>query len=336
VIGIFERFSDKARAAQNWAFLVALRENQLEVGLNHLLAGIQCANPAMFTGVDVGQLGFSPLDVSDVEKVQQEMQKLYIRAQISCAAKKPDEARAFSFPFAPASKLVLEAAGDGANSLGARTIGTPHLLWGVFKADSEMRAKLERVNLNESRILSFCREYKEENEGMSVRETIDDMRGRKFRSGIGYDLHRLAEGRKLIVGGIELPFDKGSVGHSDGDVLAHALCDALLGAAGLGDIGTHFPDTDPMWKGANSLRFLEHARKLLDEKLFVIEHVDAVVILEKPKLGPHFPKMREALAGALSVPTGKIHLKAKTNEGVDAVGRGEAIAAHVVATLSQP
>ena len=155
------------------------------------------------------------------------------------------------------------------------------------------------------------------------------------RCGIGYDLHRLAEGRKLIVGGIELPFDKGSVGHSDGDVLAHALCDALLGAAGLGDIGTHFPDTNPKWKGANSLRFLEHARKLLDEKLFVIEHVDAVVVLEKPKLSPHFPRMREALAGALSVPTDKIHLKAKTNEGVDAVGRGEAIAAHVVATLSQ-
>jgi len=155
------------------------------------------------------------------------------------------------------------------------------------------------------------------------------------RCGIGYDLHRLAEGRKLIVGGIELPFDKGSVGHSDGDVLAHALCDALLGAAGLGDIGTHFPDTDPKWKGANSLRFLEHARELLDEKHFAIEHVDAVVILEKPKLGPHFPKMREALARALSVSVDHIHLKAKTNEGVDAVGRGEAIAAHVVATLSK-
>jgi 2-C-methyl-D-erythritol 2,4-cyclodiphosphate synthase len=155
------------------------------------------------------------------------------------------------------------------------------------------------------------------------------------RCGIGYDLHRLAEGRRLIVGGIELPFDKGSVGHSDGDVLAHALCDALLGAAGLGDIGTHFPDSDPKWKGANSLRFLEHARKLLDEKQFAIEHVDAVVILEKPKLGPHFAKMRTALAGALGVSTDRIHLKAKTNEGVDAVGRGEAIAAHVVATLSK-
>jgi 2-C-methyl-D-erythritol 2,4-cyclodiphosphate synthase len=154
------------------------------------------------------------------------------------------------------------------------------------------------------------------------------------RTGIGYDLHRLETGRKLIVGGIELPFDKGPVGHSDGDVLAHALCDALFGAAGLGDIGTHFPDTDPKWKGANSLIFLEHAKKLLAEKNLAIEHVDAVVITEKPKLGPHFPKMREALARALGVPAEKIHLKAKTNEGVDAIGRGEAIAAHVVATLA--
>jgi len=153
------------------------------------------------------------------------------------------------------------------------------------------------------------------------------------RCGIGYDLHRLEEGRPLIVGGIELPFDKGPAGHSDGDVLAHAVCDALLGAAGLGDIGTHFPDSDPKWKGANSLLFLEHAKKLLEEKKLAIEHVDAVVILEKPKLGPHFPKMREALAKSLGVPLEKIHLKAKTNEGVDAVGRGEAIAAHVVATL---
>jgi 2-C-methyl-D-erythritol 2,4-cyclodiphosphate synthase len=155
------------------------------------------------------------------------------------------------------------------------------------------------------------------------------------RCGIGYDLHRLAEGRKLIVGGVELPFEKGPVGHSDGDVLAHALCDALLGGAGLGDIGTHFPDTDAKWKGANSLLFLEHAKRLLDEKHFAIEHVDAVVITEKPKLVPHFPKMREALAKALGIPAEKIHLKAKTNEGVDAIGRGEAIAAHVVATLTQ-
>jgi 2-C-methyl-D-erythritol 2,4-cyclodiphosphate synthase len=154
-----------------------------------------------------------------------------------------------------------------------------------------------------------------------------------FRCGIGYDLHRLSDGRKLIIGGIEVPFDKGPVGHSDGDVVAHALCDALFGAAGLGDIGTHFPDSDPKWKDANSMQFLEHARKLLDQKHLRIEHVDAVVILERPKLGPHFPKMRETLAKSLGVPQEKIHLKAKTNEGVDAVGRGEAIAAYVVATV---
>jgi 2-C-methyl-D-erythritol 2,4-cyclodiphosphate synthase len=154
------------------------------------------------------------------------------------------------------------------------------------------------------------------------------------RCGIGYDLHRLVQGRKLIIGGIEVPFEKGPAGHSDGDVVAHAVCDALLGAAGLGDIGKHFPDTDPKWKGANSLLFLEHAQKLLNENKFAIEHIDVVVILERPKLGPHFPKMREALAKSLNVTAEKVHLKAKTNEGVDAVGRGEAIACHVVATLS--
>jgi 2-C-methyl-D-erythritol 2,4-cyclodiphosphate synthase len=155
------------------------------------------------------------------------------------------------------------------------------------------------------------------------------------RAGIGYDLHRLAEGRKLIVGGIELPFPKGSVGHSDGDVLAHALCDALLGAAGLGDIGTHFPDTDPKWKDASSLRFLEHMRHLLAEHGFRIVHIDATVITEKPKLGPHFPAMREALAKSLAIAPSMINLKAKTNEAVDAIGRGEAIAAQAVATLDR-
>ena len=153
-------------------------------------------------------------------------------------------------------------------------------------------------------------------------------------SGIGYDLHRLSEGRKLIIGGIEIPFEKGSVGHSDGDVLAHALCDALLGAACLGDIGTHFPDTDPKWKGASSLLFLDHSRKLLADRRLRIVHVDAIVICERPKLGPHFPAMRAALAKSLGITTDEINLKAKTNEGVDAIGRGDAIAAHVIATVS--
>src|SRR5271170_3159390 len=144
--------------------------------------------------------------------------------------------------------------------------------------------------------------------------------------GIGYDLHRLVEGRKLMIGGVEVPFDKGSLGHSDGDVLSHALCDALLGAAGLGDIGAHFPDTDPKWKDASSLIFLEHIRKLLGDRRFRIVNLDAIVVCERPKLGPHFPAMRAAMAKALGITTAEINLKAKTNEGVDAVGRGEAIA----------
>lgn len=154
------------------------------------------------------------------------------------------------------------------------------------------------------------------------------------RTGIGYDLHRLETGRKLIIGGLEVPFEKGPVGHSDGDVLAHAICDAVLGAAGLGDIGKHFPDTDPQWKGSSSLLFLTHLRKLIGDQQSRIEHIDAVVILERPKLGPHFPAMRQALATALGVSAEQVHLKAKTNEGVDAVGRGEAIACYAVATLS--
>ena len=153
------------------------------------------------------------------------------------------------------------------------------------------------------------------------------------RAGIGYDLHRLAEGRKLILGGVELPFPKGPVGHSDGDALAHAICDAILGAAGLGDIGTHFPDTDPKWKGASSLRFLERVGEMLAERDFRITHIDAVVITEKPKLGPHFPAMRESLAKSLGMAASSINLKAKTNEGVDAIGRGEAIAAQAIVTL---
>ena len=153
------------------------------------------------------------------------------------------------------------------------------------------------------------------------------------RSGIAYDLHRLEGGRKLILGGVELVFDKGPAGHSDGDVLSHAICDALLGAAGAGDIGTHFPDTDPQWKGASSLVFLQHARKLIDSRGLRISHIDAVVITEKPKLVPHFPAMKETLARALGIQPAQINLKAKTNEGVDAIGRGEAIAAHAIATL---
>jgi 2-C-methyl-D-erythritol 2,4-cyclodiphosphate synthase len=155
-----------------------------------------------------------------------------------------------------------------------------------------------------------------------------------IRAGIGYDLHRLSAGRKLILGGIDVPFDKGPLGHSDGDVLSHAICDALLGAAGLGDIGTHFPDSDPQWKGASSLVFLRRISIQLAAGNFAIVHIDAIVVLEQPRLGPHFPAMRESLARALEISPEMLNLKAKTHEGTGEIGRGEAIAAHAVATLS--
>ena len=154
------------------------------------------------------------------------------------------------------------------------------------------------------------------------------------RCGIGYDLHRLAEGRKLIIGGMEIPFDKGPVGHSDGDVVAHAMVDALLGAAGLGDIGTHFPDTDPKWKGANSLVFLRHARGLATERGFRVVHVDATVILERPKLKEYRQAIRESLAAALGLGVDRVSVKFKTAEGMGSVGERRAAESQAIVTLA--
>jgi 2-C-methyl-D-erythritol 2,4-cyclodiphosphate synthase len=154
-----------------------------------------------------------------------------------------------------------------------------------------------------------------------------------FRIGLGNDLHRLAPGRKLILGGVRIPFGKGPEGHSDGDALAHAVCDALLGAAALGNIGTHFPDSSPKWRGASSLLFLRHTRRLLTGAGYAIVNVDATIGLERPKLAPYIPKMRRELAGALGIKTEQVSVKAKTGEGVDAVGRGEAIRADALALI---
>jgi 2-C-methyl-D-erythritol 2,4-cyclodiphosphate synthase len=153
------------------------------------------------------------------------------------------------------------------------------------------------------------------------------------RVGIGYDLHRLVEGRRLVLGGIEIPFEKGLLGHSDSDVLTHAICDALLGAAALGDIGSHFPDTDPRFRGAASLDLLSAVVDLISGRGLTISNVDAIIIAERPKLAPHIQAMRERLADVLGVELNRVSIKAKTNEGLDAVGRGEAMAAQAVALL---
>jgi 2-C-methyl-D-erythritol 2,4-cyclodiphosphate synthase len=154
------------------------------------------------------------------------------------------------------------------------------------------------------------------------------------RIGIGYDIHRLVEGRKLVLGGVEIPFEKGLLGHSDSDVLAHAICDALLGAAALGDIGTHFPDSDPRWSGASSLEFLAHVVELVVNKGYRVANVDATVIAERPKLAPHIQAIRETLASVLRIDVDQVNVKAKTNEGLESVGCGEAMAAQAILLLA--
>jgi len=151
--------------------------------------------------------------------------------------------------------------------------------------------------------------------------------------GFGSDVHRLAPGRKLILGGVHIPFDRGPLGHSDGDALAHAICDALLGASSLGDIGHHFPDSSPRWKGAPSLDFLRQVRLLLRERGFATVNVDSTIELEKPRLAPFIDRMRAKVARALGITVDQVSVKAKSGEGMGEIGRGEAIRAEAVALI---
>ena len=156
-----------------------------------------------------------------------------------------------------------------------------------------------------------------------------------MRIGHGYDVHRLVEGRRLILGGVDIPWERGLLGHSDADVLTHAVMDALLGAAGLGDIGTHFPDTDPAYAGADSMKLLAHVVELLREQGFSVGNVDATVLAQRPKLAPHIPAMRDNLARVMGVSPDRVNVKATTEEGLGFTGSGEGIAAHAVALIEQ-
>ena len=155
----------------------------------------------------------------------------------------------------------------------------------------------------------------------------------EIRIGHGYDVHRLTEGRKLILGGVEIPWEKGLLGHSDADVLLHAVTDALLGAAGLGDIGRHFPDTDPDLEGIDSMILLKKAVEMLDDKGYSVGNVDATVIAQKPKLAPYIDRMRDGIAGALRVAPQKVNVKATTEEHLRFTGREEGISAHAVCVI---
>lgn len=154
-----------------------------------------------------------------------------------------------------------------------------------------------------------------------------------MRIGMGYDVHRLVEDRKLILGGVEIAYEKGLLGHSDADVLVHAVMDALLGASALGDIGKHFPDTDPAYKGISSILLLEHVGKLLRDNGFVIGNIDATIIAQKPKMAPHILKMRENMAAALNIDLNQINVKATTEEGLGFTGTGEGISSQAICLL---
>ena len=154
-----------------------------------------------------------------------------------------------------------------------------------------------------------------------------------MRVGLGYDVHRLVEDRDLILGGVKIPYEKGLLGHSDADVLLHAISDALLGAAALGDIGKHFPDTDPKYKGADSLKLLEHVGKLLEEKNYQIINIDATIIAQRPKMAPHIPQMVKNVAAVLKLDVDQVNIKATTEEGLGFTGTGEGISSQAICSI---
>lgn len=155
-----------------------------------------------------------------------------------------------------------------------------------------------------------------------------------MRIGMGYDVHKLTENRELILGGVKIPYEKGLLGHSDADVIVHAIMDAILGAAALGDIGTHFPDTDSAYKGVSSIELLKYVATLIDEKMYIIENIDATIIAQSPKLSGYIPQMVENVAQALKVSVTCVNIKATTEEGLGFTGNGEGISAQAICSLN--
>lgn len=296
---MFESFDEEARRCIFMARLAASLDKSKTIGLPQLVAGIRKESPGLFRGVDWQK--------STLKLARLTPENLHQASQASV-----------DIPLDAKAKRALAASPEVAKKSGGR-ITSAHLLAAVLSVDAKLRKQLQKAGLSK--------------ESTGTKSATARAKPAVSRSGIGYDLHRLAEKRKLMIGGMEVPFEKGTVGHSDGDVLCHAICDALLGAASMGDIGTHFPDTDERWRGVSSLVFLRQVRQYLERKNWKIAHIDAVVVAERPKLGPHFPNMRTALAKSLGISAEQINLKAKTHEGLGEIGRGEAVAAHVIATI---
>lgn len=224
-------------------------------------------------------------------------------------------------PFSDAAKKGFRRTLEFAEQCQSPAITLQHLLVGLARQDPAIGRLLAKKRVKPEGLAS------------PDEQPARPVPAAPFRVGIGYDYHRLVEGRKLVLGGVEIPFRKGLAGHSDGDVLTHAICDALLGAAALGDLGQHFPDSDPRWKGVNSLELLTRVAELVGGKGLRVAQVDSVVVAQEPKLAPYFSAMRERLARTLGLEPAQVNVKAKTTEGLEAVGRGEAMAAQAIVLL---
>ena len=208
--------------------------------------------------------------------------------------------------------------------------GVLFVLFGAYIAVQGIKGLRKKQDSTESQ------PEKEETEVQEIekKEETESRDGEEImRIGLGDDVHRLTEGRKLILGGVEIPYEKGLLGHSDADVLLHAVMDALLGAAALGDIGKHFPDTDDAYKGASSMKLLAKVGELIEQEVYVISNIDATIIAQKPKMAPYIEKMRENIAGVLRIDKSQVNVKATTEEGLGFTGTGEGISAQAVACL---
>ena len=230
-------------------------------------------------------------------------------------------------------KLLVDSLKDHPNNYvfyaGA---GVVFVIIGIFWL-GKYGSKLIKKEYQDDSVMGQLKDKEEQSEEAETEEAETKEGEEYMRVGMGYDVHKLVDGRDLILGGVKIPYEKGLLGHSDADVLLHAVMDALLGAAALGDIGKHFPDTDPAYEGASSIKLLEEVGKLIDEKLYVIGNIDATIIAQRPKMAPHIEQMRKNVAEALHIEVEQVNIKATTEEGLGFTGTGEGISSQAIASL---
>jgi 2-C-methyl-D-erythritol 2,4-cyclodiphosphate synthase len=322
---LWSRLTSEARKAFVHAHKEAERRHVQLIGTDYLLLGILMVDDGV--GVQVLQM-LAP----DLQALRLELE----RGMESAEA----EASSEEATFTREAREVLTLAWDEAHETGLSSVGTEHLLLGLLRVESGPAYELLRLRgVKVEAARDFASRLRGDEESVQKMVRVGNpppvpLPVKATRTGIGYDSHRLVEGRKLVLGGVEIEWEKGLLGHSDGDVVLHAIADALLGACGLGDIGMHFPDTDERYKDADSGKLLQVAAEMARAKGWEPVNVDVSILAEAPKIGPHRDAMRTAIAEAMGIAEGCVNVKATTNEGMGFVGRGEGIAAMAVVSVA--